>query len=350
MDASSFNITTSKSSFTPENTTCSMQKDPVSLTLPSYLEERASPITQLDSRKVKIKPSERSIGTLKQFHTWIKSAEYDCEHTEIYNKQIHKHQSEAEDHVTTLYYKPVREIKQFYGEPDSRNALLFIQLFSKSSQFEQLELPYYDLNEILLYATADFIKGCEFFDPAIVFSKIMSAGEKYIHILIKNRELCSKAYCENKLPLPLLVSLTDYYWYCSVTMMASQCEKPTLVEELKDVLMTDCIPLCMDAFLFLDRPSSTSDCDAHKKLNPEMFMFGEEFEYYTGISIRSETAGSDFEKLLITWKSKLEEKLTEKGVSPSTVRLELSKEKYGKEEEFYQKLDISSHANEIIYS
>lgn len=333
MDASNFNLTTGKDLFTPENTTCSMQEDPVSLTFPPRL-EGASPVTQLDSRKVELQPSERSIGTLKHFHTWIKSAEYDFGHTERYNKQLHKHQGETEKCLRSAYYKTNREIEQFYGEPDSQNALLFVQLFSSSSQFKTLNLPYDDLNEILLYATADFMKGCEYFDPAIVFSKIMNAGEKYIRILIKNREFCSKAYCEDKLPLPLLVVLTDYCWDCPVAMMASQCEK------LKDVLMADCIPLCMDSLLFSPPPSGTSDCDAHEKLKPEMFMFGEEFEYYTGISIKSETACSNFEKLLLTWKNKLEEKITEQGISQATVKLELLKGKYGESKKFYEKLDI----------
>lgn len=339
MDGLDFNITTAKDSYTSENVTCPMQEESASLAPPPYL-KRASPVTQLDARKIELPLSERRIGTLRQFHFWINSAEYHSRHTERYNEQLHKHQGEAGYPLNHGYYKADNEIRQFYGEPDSRNALLFAELFSSSSHFKNLELSFDDLNEILLYATAGFMKGCEYFDPAIVFSKIMNAGEEYIHILTKNRELGSNVYCENKLPLPLLVSLTDYFWDCSVVMMASPCERAAPIEELKYVLMDDCIPLCIDSLLFSGRPSGTSDCDAYQKLKPDLFMFGEEFEYYTGISINSETAKSDFENLLIAWKRKLDEKLTEKGVSPSTVKLVLLKGKHGKSKNFYEKLDI----------
>ena len=61
MDALNSNLTTEKASFTPENTNCSMQEGSVSLTTLPHL-GGASPVTQLDFRKVELQPSEKTSG------------------------------------------------------------------------------------------------------------------------------------------------------------------------------------------------------------------------------------------------------------------------------------------------
>ncbi len=340
MDASNFNFATYWKELTSSKGARSSAQEECNPVEKQFHSEEATSFTQLHSRKIELQLAERQMGALKTFHNWIHTAEYDLESKQKFNDTVHASQGESADGLDSAYYKTDREIKEFYGELDNRNSLVFVRLFSDSHHFQKLVLTYDDQMEILLHATADFIKGCAYFDPAIVFAKILHAGEEYIHILTQKKKLLSEVYIENKLPLPVLVLSTDYSWDCCKAIMDGQYKAKNLLEELYDHLGMKCIPHCINSLLFLEDSSSTLTCEVYQKLKPDQFMYGEEFEYYTGISIKSEKALSDFEKLLITWKQKLEERLTEIGVPSSVVQLKLLKGEHGKCKSFYEILDI----------
>lgn len=340
MDTSSFNLETpgvALSSYKKKRCPTQEECNPVERRFHS----EATLFTQLQSRKTELQHhSVRQIGFLETFYTWIHAAEYDLASSKKFNEAVRRSQGKPADTLSSKYFRTAKNIKYFYGDPDSRNSLVFVQLFSDSPHFKKLRLTYDEQNEVLLHATADFIKGCAYFDPSVVFSKIMGAGEEYIHILTQKKELLDEVYIKNKLPLPLIVSLTDCSWDCCKVMMTDQCKTTNLLEELYGYLMMNCIPCCINSLLFLEDPSSSSACEIYQKLKPDLFMYGEEFEYYTAISIKSKTALADFEKLIITWKEKLEEKLIEIGVPSSAVQLKLLKGEYGESENFYEVLDI----------
>ncbi len=262
----------------------------------------------LDARKIESHPSKNRAKPLQSFAFWLESAEYSPANVTKYNDEFSRYKHVESIGSFTGCYTLNNEVLSFYEGDDGRNALIFVKLFSESPYFKKLKKTIRQLDEIILFATADFMKGCQSFQPAVVFAKIMGAGDHYLEIALEHIGLSQEFDFKRKLPLPLLVELSEHLWDCSRAIMADPQQRAALIETLNTAVMTECIPANLESLLFMNDASA---CEVHQKLQPCRFMYGEELEYCTDILLMSETALSDFDALLTIWKQKLERKLCE---------------------------------------